>query len=150
VLRCMLYTKHPTNGEGRHKAIIAYLGVINAPNTAAAFREEANVSEAFDDAMRKKYEGLLEKKWTSVVRLQKKVGKVAENSRYGSLIMHRCLSWNSAIRVSRVNWIRPHRHHFCVKTKTPPPGYHAHLHGIPSSHTAHLSPASHFTLYSPR
>lgn len=64
---------HPTNGEGRHKAIIAYLGVINAPNTAAAFRDEANVSDTFDDATRKKYEGLLEKKWTSVVRLQKKV-----------------------------------------------------------------------------
>ena len=58
---------------GRHKAIIAYLGVINAPNTAAAFREEVSVSPSFDDATRKKYEGLLEKKWTSVVRLQKKV-----------------------------------------------------------------------------
>jgi len=63
---------HPTNGEGRHKAIIAYLGVINAPNTAAAFREEARVPDNFDDATRRKYEGLLEKKWTSVVRLQKK------------------------------------------------------------------------------
>jgi platelet-activating factor acetylhydrolase IB subunit alpha len=56
-----------------HKAIIAYLGVINAPKTTEAFREEANVSANFDDATRKKYEGLLEKKWTSVVRLQKKV-----------------------------------------------------------------------------
>ncbi|KZM26433.1 cellular component movement [Ascochyta rabiei] len=59
--------------EELHKAIIAYLGVINAPNTAAAFRDEANVADSFDDATRKKYEGLLEKKWTSVVRLQKKV-----------------------------------------------------------------------------
>jgi platelet-activating factor acetylhydrolase IB subunit alpha len=57
----------------RHKAIIAYLGVINAPKTAAAFREEVGVSASFDDTTRKKYEGLLEKKWTSVVRLQKKV-----------------------------------------------------------------------------
>jgi platelet-activating factor acetylhydrolase IB subunit alpha len=32
-----------------------------------------NISSTFDDATRKKYEGLLEKKWTSVVRLQKKV-----------------------------------------------------------------------------
>lgn len=46
---------------------------MNAPKTAAAFREEANVPATFDDATRKKYEGLLEKKWTSVVRLQKKV-----------------------------------------------------------------------------
>jgi hypothetical protein len=49
------------------------LGVINAPNTAAAFREEVEITTSFDDATRKKYEGLLEKKWTSVVRLQKKV-----------------------------------------------------------------------------
>lgn len=46
---------------------------MNAPKTAAAFREEANIPATFDDATRKKYEGLLEKKWTSVVRLQKKV-----------------------------------------------------------------------------
>lgn len=59
--------------EELHKAIIAYLGVVNAPKTAEAFRQEVNVSAAFDDATRKKYEGLLEKKWTSVVRLQKKV-----------------------------------------------------------------------------
>lgn len=30
--------------------------------------------DVFDAATAKKYEGLLEKKWTSVVRLQKKVG----------------------------------------------------------------------------
>jgi hypothetical protein len=62
-----------TDDKGRHKAIVAYLGVINAPKSVDAFREEANVSDNFDDATRKKYEGLLEKKWTSVVRLQKKV-----------------------------------------------------------------------------
>jgi|TARA_R110002003_G_scaffold70_18_gene6471 platelet-activating factor acetylhydrolase IB subunit alpha len=57
--------------------MLAYLGVINAPKTAAALREEANIPSAFDDATRKKYEGLLEKKWTSVVRLQKKVACLA-------------------------------------------------------------------------
>lgn len=72
-MQCVQAGHPPTNGEARHKAIIAYLGVINAPNTAAAFREEANVPDAFDDTTRRKYEGLLEKKWTSVVRLQKKV-----------------------------------------------------------------------------
>lgn len=37
-------------------------------------RTELNLSEeAFDSGTAKKYEGLLEKKWTSVVRLQKKV-----------------------------------------------------------------------------
>lgn len=62
-----------TDSTPRHKAIVAYLGVINAPRTAEAFREEAGISDNFDETTRKKYEGLLEKKWTSVVRLQKKV-----------------------------------------------------------------------------
>jgi hypothetical protein len=31
------------------------------------------MGDSFDDTTAKKYEGLLEKKWTSVVRLQKKV-----------------------------------------------------------------------------
>lgn len=41
--------------------------------TATALREELSIGDTFDDATSKKYEGLLEKKWTSVVRLQKKV-----------------------------------------------------------------------------
>ena len=57
----------------RHKAIIAYLSSTDHPNSAAALREELDIGDSFDDATRKKYEGLLEKKWTSVVRLQKKV-----------------------------------------------------------------------------
>lgn len=60
------------NGPASHKAIIAYLSSTNLLKTAAALREEANIGESFDDATSKKYEGLLEKKWTSVVRLQKK------------------------------------------------------------------------------
>ena len=42
-------------------------------SSAAALREELNIGDNFDAATSKKYEGLLEKKWTSVVRLQKKV-----------------------------------------------------------------------------
>lgn len=57
----------------RHKAIIAYLTSINLQSSASALREELSIGDSFDDATRKKYEGLLEKKWTSVVRLQKKV-----------------------------------------------------------------------------
>ena len=59
--------------RNRHKSIIAYLSSNNLPNAAAALRADANIGDAFDDATSKKYEGLLEKKWTSVVRLQKKV-----------------------------------------------------------------------------
>lgn len=44
-------------------------------DAASALRQEAKLTEAegFDDATAKKYETLLEKKWTSVVRLQKKI-----------------------------------------------------------------------------
>ena len=64
-----------TNGANRHRALIAYLSSNNLTSTAAALRAEIGLAEdAFDAATAKKYEGLLEKKWTSVVRLQKKVG----------------------------------------------------------------------------
>jgi platelet-activating factor acetylhydrolase IB subunit alpha len=53
--------------------LIAYLSSSNLPKSAAALREEINIGDGFDEATSKKYEGLLEKKWTSVVRLQKKV-----------------------------------------------------------------------------
>lgn len=56
-----------------HKAIIAYLTSTKLSASAAALREELEIGDTFDDATSKKYEGLLEKKWTSVVRLQKKV-----------------------------------------------------------------------------
>ena len=58
----------------RHKSLIAYLSANNLPNAAAALRAETSIGEdTFDVTTAKKYEGLLEKKWTSVVRLQKKV-----------------------------------------------------------------------------
>ncbi|KKY26796.1 putative nuclear migration protein nudf [Diplodia seriata] len=56
-----------------HKAIIAYLAASGHPNSAQALTDELGIGESFEDATRKKYEGLLEKKWTSVVRLQKKI-----------------------------------------------------------------------------
>ncbi|EON95752.1 putative nuclear distribution protein pac-1a protein [Phaeoacremonium minimum UCRPA7] len=59
--------------EELHKSIIAYLASNNLPKTAQALREELSIGDTFDAATSKKYEGLLEKKWTSVVRLQKKV-----------------------------------------------------------------------------
>lgn len=53
--------------------MIAYLSSNKLPSAAAALRQELDLNETFDEATSKKYEGLLEKKWTSVVRLQKKV-----------------------------------------------------------------------------
>lgn len=61
----------------RHKSIIAYLSANNLPNSAAALRQEVGLGEdVYDTATAKKYETLLEKKWTSIVRLQKKVGRL--------------------------------------------------------------------------
>lgn len=58
----------------RHKSIIAYLSANGLPIASAALRQELGLGEdIFDAATAKKYETLLEKKWTSVVRLQKKV-----------------------------------------------------------------------------
>ncbi|KAJ5125285.1 hypothetical protein N7448_004613 [Penicillium atrosanguineum] len=59
--------------EELHKSIIAYLASANLPHSSAALREELGDSITVDDSTLKKYEGLLEKKWTSVVRLQKKI-----------------------------------------------------------------------------
>ncbi|KAL9636514.1 MAG: hypothetical protein Q9164_002777 [Protoblastenia rupestris] len=59
--------------EELHKSIIAYLTSTKLTDSAAALRQELGIGDSFDDATSKKYEGLLEKKWTSVVRLQKKI-----------------------------------------------------------------------------
>nr|CAB3264628.1 lissencephaly-1 homolog [Phallusia mammillata] len=52
-----------------NSAILEYLKSNGYTKSLEAFREEADVTEQTD----KKYEGLMEKKWTSVVRLQRKV-----------------------------------------------------------------------------
>ncbi|KAK2765233.1 protein with putative role during mitosis [Arachnomyces sp. PD_36] len=60
--------------EELHKSIIAYLSANNFEDTAGILRKELNLGDdAFDPDIAKKYETLLEKKWTSVVRLQKKI-----------------------------------------------------------------------------
>ena len=74
------WTSAPTPSDlaFSHKSIIAYLSSVKLSKSATALREELNIGDSFDDATSKKYEGLLEKKWTSVVRLQKKVGYTIE------------------------------------------------------------------------
>ncbi|THC98808.1 hypothetical protein EYZ11_001716 [Aspergillus tanneri] len=59
--------------EELHKSMVAYLSSINASKSSETLREELQISDSFDDATCKKYEGLLEKKWTGIVRLQKKI-----------------------------------------------------------------------------
>lgn len=54
--------------------MIAYLTANDLPDTAATLRNETNFGEdAFGATTAKKYEGMLEKKWTSIARLQKRV-----------------------------------------------------------------------------
>ncbi|KAL2832940.1 WD40-repeat-containing domain protein [Aspergillus cavernicola] len=59
--------------EELHKSMVAYLSSINASQSSATVREELQLGEGFDEATCKRYEGLLEKKWTGIARLQKKI-----------------------------------------------------------------------------
>ncbi|KAM3431341.1 hypothetical protein MY4824_007193 [Beauveria thailandica] len=60
--------------EELHKSIIAYLSANGLQSSAKALRDELSLGEdIYDAATAKKYESLLEKKWTSIVRLQKKI-----------------------------------------------------------------------------
>lgn len=72
-IECDKSSEANTSGRDRHKSIIAYLASANLPQSSTALREELGDAITVDDSTLKKYEGLLEKKWTSVVRLQKKV-----------------------------------------------------------------------------
>ena len=56
--------------EELNKAIGEYLMSNGYNDALEAFKREADMPGEID----KKYAGLLEKKWTSVIRLQKKVG----------------------------------------------------------------------------
>lgn len=56
-----------------HKSMVSYLLSVGMTESAAALRQDSKLGDNFDDATAKKYETLLEKKWTSVVRLQKKI-----------------------------------------------------------------------------
>ncbi|KAL3707216.1 Lissencephaly-1 [Talaromyces marneffei ATCC 18224] len=59
--------------EELHKSMVAYLSSLEASKSTAALREELVLPDTFDDATCKKYAGLLEKKWTGIARLQKKI-----------------------------------------------------------------------------
>ncbi|KAL2018914.1 hypothetical protein VTK56DRAFT_10281 [Thermocarpiscus australiensis] len=70
----MSKTLSSRQAEELHKSIIAYLSANGLPNSAAALRNELGLGvDVFDEATAKKYDTLLEKKWTSVIRLQKKI-----------------------------------------------------------------------------
>ena len=76
--RCRALSYH----TGSHKSIVAYLSSIKLSASAATVREDLKLGDGFDEATSKRYEGVLEKKWNSVVRLQKKVSRKS-HSRMG-------------------------------------------------------------------
>lgn len=60
------------------KSIIAYLSANDKHVTSDTLRKELGLDEnVFTADVTKKYENLLEKKWTSTVRLQRKAGNCA-------------------------------------------------------------------------
>lgn len=77
-----------------HQAMLDYLVGMGErfADTAAAFEKEADVTKSSDG----KYAGLLEKKWTSVIRLQRKVMELEaklvlleENAKLGGVLSRR-------------------------------------------------------------
>lgn len=57
-----------------HKAILDYLSASGFNQAFTALKTESENNDFVPDP-KQKYAGLLEKKWTSVIRLQKKVSK---------------------------------------------------------------------------
>ncbi|KAG6002736.1 protein with putative role during mitosis [Claviceps maximensis] len=100
--------------EELHKSIIAYLSANNLPNSAAALREEVGLGEdVYDSVTEKKYETLLEKKWTSIVRLQKKIMDLeVRNASLQSEIDNATPSSLSKRNQDPVSWLpkQPSRH----------------------------------------
>ncbi|KAK2052521.1 WD domain-containing protein [Colletotrichum caudatum] len=103
----------PWQAEELHKAIIAYLSSSNLLNAANALRDELQIGNSFDAATSKKYEGLLEKKWTSIVRLQKKIMELeSRNASLQSEIDHATPTSLSRRNQDPTSWLprSPARH----------------------------------------
>ena len=60
----------------RHRAMLSYLHSAEMHSTYEALRTETLIEDFEADDPKAKWVGLLEKKWTSVIRLQKKVRSV--------------------------------------------------------------------------
>ncbi|RMD41771.1 hypothetical protein DV735_g3375, partial [Chaetothyriales sp. CBS 134920] len=102
----------PRQAEELHKSIVSYFLARGFHDSAAALRRETDLDPAeFDDATAKKYDTLLEKKWTSVVRLQKRIGELeAKNAALQADLA--AATPASARRVDPATWLprAPARH----------------------------------------
>lgn len=63
----------PCRSLDSHRAMLSYLHNAGMSSTYASLRQESNIEDFQADDPKAKWVGLLEKKWTSVIRLQKKV-----------------------------------------------------------------------------
>ena len=74
---CILFEFYKNNDNHvRQCAILDYMHTMGYTQSLAIFRQDSGISEdMFEPGKdpKSKYAGLLEKKWTSVIRLQKKV-----------------------------------------------------------------------------
>jgi platelet-activating factor acetylhydrolase IB subunit alpha len=67
----------------RRLSILDYFRNNNLESSFEALKAEAGLGESYVGDGRQRYSGLLEKKWNSVIRLQKKV-----SSTFGDIIGH--------------------------------------------------------------
>ncbi|RMZ82536.1 hypothetical protein DV737_g2013, partial [Chaetothyriales sp. CBS 132003] len=98
--------------EELHKSIVSYFLAVGFSDSAAALRSEAGLGTAFDDATAKKYETLLEKKWTSIVRLQKRIGDLEAKNAALQAEVDAAAPLTAARRADPATWLprAPPRH----------------------------------------
>ena len=72
-------------GPDRHKAMLSYLHSMGLHETYDSLRRETDNPDFDPNDAKAKWVGLLEKKWTSVIRLQKKVGLYVQSSPLGRM-----------------------------------------------------------------
>ncbi|SAL96637.1 hypothetical protein [Absidia glauca] len=102
--------------EELHKAILDYLNASGFSESYAMLQNETHISDFVPDP-KQKYAGLLEKKWTSVIRLQKKIMELETKASQ----MQEELN-NAPVRkqTSSVDWIpRPPEQHTLTGHRNP-------------------------------
>lgn len=87
--------------------MVSYLLSVGMTETAATLRKESKLGDAFDDATAKKYETLLEKKWTSVVRLQKKILDLEAKGAALQQALDSATPLSSNAKIDPANWLPP-------------------------------------------
>lgn len=92
--------------------MISYLQSVGFHESASALLNESSLSTTFDSASAAKYSTLLEKKWTSVVRLQKRILDLETRNSTLQAELDSATPLSSNRRVDPVTWLprTPARH----------------------------------------